>query len=162
MNKGVQILLERMSSNPDEFVPEMPLGAVGRKWRDIIEAVHDRMKGRVGDEPYFALQFLSDEEVLAIHTKLQEIRGDLFTKDIMARLLADDSSREASRHSVGGRSSIGIQNGGSAYATSIMLGKTQLTEQKMRELNEMLEAYEIAREKEKLEQMKRQAKAIGK
>ena len=102
MNKGVQILLERMSSNPDEFVPEMPLGAVGRKWRDIINAVHDRVLGRVGDEPYFNLKFLSDEEVLAIHTKLQEIRGELFTKDIMARLLADDSSREASSQSVGG------------------------------------------------------------
>ena len=113
MNKGVQILLERMSSNPDEFVPEMPLGAVGRKWRDIIEAVQDRVKGRVGDTPYFSLQFLSDEEVLAIHTKLQEIRGDLFTKDIMARLLADDSSREAIRQSVGGglKNSHGYING---------------------------------------------------
>ena len=48
----------------------LAFGAVGRKWRDIIEAVHDRMKGRVGDTPYFSLQFLSDEEVLAIHTSL--------------------------------------------------------------------------------------------
>ena len=64
----------------------------------------DRVLGRVGNEPYFNLKFLSDEEVLALHTKLQEIRGELFTKDIMARLLADDSSREASTDSVGGRS----------------------------------------------------------
>lgn len=167
MNKGVQILLERMSSNPDEFVPEMPLGAVGRKWRDIIEAVHDRIKGRVGDAPYFDLKFLSDEEVLAIHTKLQEIRGDLFTKDIMARLLADDSSREASTDSVGGglKGSHRYAQGWTTtanFSKAIQSSIPMLDEQKKRELYEMLEAYEIAREKEKLEQMKRQAKATSK
>ena len=161
MNKGVQILLERMSSNPDEFVPEMPLGAVGRKWRDIIEAVQDRVKGRVGDTPYFSLQFLSDEEVLAIHTKLQEIRGELFTKDIMARLLADDSSREASRHSVGGGSNnVNTLSAGSVqYATSIALGRSQLTDEKMEILDEMIKAQEA---KVQAELQRKYMKASGK
>jgi len=34
MNKGVQILLERMSSNPDEFIPTLRDGYPA-KWRDM-------------------------------------------------------------------------------------------------------------------------------
>ena len=38
MNKGVQILLERMSSNPDEFIPTLRDGYPA-KWRDILLSV---------------------------------------------------------------------------------------------------------------------------
>jgi hypothetical protein len=44
MNKGVQILLERMSSNPDEFVPDIH-GKYPPKWRDIIISVYMRVEG---------------------------------------------------------------------------------------------------------------------
>jgi hypothetical protein len=44
MNKGVQILLERMSSNPDEFTPDLRNG-YPPKWRNIILSVEMRVKG---------------------------------------------------------------------------------------------------------------------
>ena len=35
MNKGVEILLARMESNPEEFVPDVN-GRYPRKWRDTL------------------------------------------------------------------------------------------------------------------------------
>lgn len=91
MNKGVEILLERMNSNPDEFEGN---SLVASKWRDITEKVYQRVAvihGEAGTDDYWKhqLDFLSDEEVLAIHNKLVSIRADEFTRDVMGRLLAD-------------------------------------------------------------------------
>ena len=101
MNKGVQILLERMTSHPEEFVPSLG-GDYPNKWKQLLRKVDARMndvrgKGLNADLHTPALSFLSDEEVNALHNKLQSIRGDLFTKEVMSTLLADDSdSRELS------------------------------------------------------------------
>ena len=92
MNKGVEILLERMTSNPDEFVPPVPGVFEPIKWSEIISSVYARKHGREGHPPYYDLSFLSDEEVDALFNKLQSIRGDHFTKSVMSTLLTDDSS----------------------------------------------------------------------
>ena len=44
MNKGVQILLERMNSNPDEFIPTLRDG-YPPKWRDILLSIEMRTNG---------------------------------------------------------------------------------------------------------------------
>lgn len=98
-NQGIKILLERMDSNPDEFVqgaPDLPLPP---KWRNIIAEIIDRVK-TMGIETtivpsytipkYTPLPFLSDDEVLAVYEKLNLIRGDLFTKQIMSTLLQEN------------------------------------------------------------------------
>jgi len=86
MNKGVQILLERMSSNPDEFTPDLRNG-YPPKWRNIILSVEMRVKG--GKEYQDQLPFLNDKEIKALWQKMQELQGDLFTKQIMNTLLRD-------------------------------------------------------------------------
>jgi hypothetical protein len=86
MNKGVQILLERMSSNPDEFVPDM-MGKYPPKWRNIILSVGMRVKG--GKDYEDQLPFLSDKEIKALWQKMQELQGELFTKRVMDTLLRD-------------------------------------------------------------------------
>lgn len=102
MNKGVEILLERMTSNPDEFLPEIPSSeypSYPEKWVAVISAIYARKHGREGHAPFYDLSFLSDADIDALFNKLQEIRGDHFTKCVMSTLLTDDSSdkRESER-----------------------------------------------------------------
>lgn len=90
MNKGVQILLERMESHPDEFYLN---SRASLKWRDIVEQIYQRADGQFNDpdaKPHWKhlLHYLSDEEILKLRTKMQAIRADEFTKDVMGRLLA--------------------------------------------------------------------------
>jgi uncharacterized small protein (DUF1192 family) len=84
MNKGVQILLERMSSNPDEFIPTLRDGYPA-KWRDILLSVEMRTNG--GKDYKDQLPFLSDKEIKALWEKMQSLQGDLFTKRVMDTLL---------------------------------------------------------------------------
>ena len=103
MNKGVQILLERMESNPEEFIPHLN-GHYPSKWKWILERIDSRYSSihRAGknDIEYIPeLSFLSDAEVLAIYDTMQRIRGDLFTKQVMDTLLRGDEDQELSRFS---------------------------------------------------------------
>jgi hypothetical protein len=86
INKGVQILLERMSSNPDEFVPDIQ-GKYPPKWRKIILSVEMRVKG--GKDYEDQLPFLTDKEIKALWQKMQQLQGELFTKQVMNTLLQD-------------------------------------------------------------------------
>lgn len=84
MNKGVQILLERMESNPDEFIPTLQ-DNYPPKWRHILMAVEMRAKG--GKEYKDQLPFLNDREIKALWEKMQSLQGELFTKQVMDTLL---------------------------------------------------------------------------
>ena len=86
MNKGVQILLERMNSNPDEFIPTLRDG-YPPKWRDILLSIEMRTNG--GKEYKDQLPFLNDREVKALWEKMQSLQGELFTKRVMDTLLRD-------------------------------------------------------------------------
>jgi hypothetical protein len=86
MNKGVQILLERMNSNPDEFIPNVK-GGYPAKWRDIILSVEMRVKG--GKDYADQLSFLSDVEIIALWQKILRLQGELFTKQVMNTLLSE-------------------------------------------------------------------------
>lgn len=86
LNKGVQILLERMGSNPDEFVPDVR-GYYPSKWRDIILSVSMRING--GKDYKDQLPFLDDKEIKILWEKLRSLQGDLFTKQVMNILLQD-------------------------------------------------------------------------
>jgi hypothetical protein len=86
MNKGVQILLERMSSNPDEFIPDLRNG-YPPKWRNILLSVEMRTNG--GKDYQDQLPFLSDKEIKALWDGMQQLQGELFTKQVMNTLLRD-------------------------------------------------------------------------
>jgi ssRNA-specific RNase YbeY (16S rRNA maturation enzyme) len=87
-NKGVEILLNRMDSHPEEFTERRNLGARSR-WDWIIEQVSRRvLNSHKSDSKYrLDLPFLSDEEVDALHDKYQQLQGQAFTNRIMSELL---------------------------------------------------------------------------
>ena len=82
MNEGVQILLARMDTNPEEFEE-----GNYSKWADIIGAVTARVKEKTEGKDYGKpLPFLSDPEVSALYDKLEDVRRENFTADVMRRL----------------------------------------------------------------------------
>lgn len=86
MNQGVQILLDRMDTNPEEFED------YSGKWGDIIGAVHARKSIPDGHSKDAPLPFLTDPEVNALYDKLEDVRRENFTSDVLRRLA--DAPRE--------------------------------------------------------------------
>ena len=84
MNKGVQILLERLKSNPEEFTPDIT-GRYPDKWRVVLQQV----EGRANSKDCKYLDFLSDAEIAELWRAMQGLRGDQFTKQVMNTLLRD-------------------------------------------------------------------------
>jgi len=80
MNQGVQILLDRMDTNPEEF------DDYSGKWGDIIGAVHARKSIPEGHSKDAPLPFLTDHEVNALYDKLEDVRRENFTSDVLRRL----------------------------------------------------------------------------
>jgi len=80
MNQGVQILLDRMDTNPEEF------DDYAGKWGDIIGAVHARKSIPEAHSKDAPLPFLTDPEVNALYEKLEDVRRENFTSDVLRRL----------------------------------------------------------------------------
>ena len=73
MNKGIEILLARMESNPDEFM------GVNNKWSNLIESHED---------------YMTDEDRKALFAKLHELRMDRFTEHVMKELFKDKETEQ--------------------------------------------------------------------
>jgi len=93
MNKGVQILLERMESNPDEFIPDIH-GRYPTKWSGMLMGI--QMRASKDKDYKDQLPFLNDWEIEALWRKMHEIQGELFTKQVMNILLRDAGAGELS------------------------------------------------------------------
>lgn len=109
MNKGVEMLLRRMESHPEEFAdtydPYRDRGTEG-KWDGIIRQllhrveVIDRDNGHkdasngVRPSRYGKpLGYLTDEEVLILLAKLDEARAKMFEHRVMATLLGANEAQ---------------------------------------------------------------------
>lgn len=94
MNKGVQILLERMQSNPEEFIPDWR-GDYPPKWKRKLDAIARRathIHATKKDHDYYPeLPFLSDDEILELWQAMQNLLANQFTEEVMATLLHDAS-----------------------------------------------------------------------
>lgn len=73
MNKGIEILLARMESNPDEFM------GVNNKWSNLIESHED---------------YMTDEDRRALFAKLHALRMDRFTEHVMKELFKDKETEQ--------------------------------------------------------------------
>ena len=102
MNKGVEILLSRMESHPEEFdwhhrraIATSAAEAFGR-WDWVVEAATRRVENKhQGSSNYrLELPFLTNQEVDALYDKYMSIQGDAFTKRIMSELLRDEEEQE--------------------------------------------------------------------
>lgn len=107
MNKGVELLLKRMESHPEEFEDHShPYQEPTGKWDGIIHQLLHRVEVIDRDNGHKdtsngvravrygkPLGYLSDEEVLTLLAKLDETRAMLFERKVMATLLADEHSK---------------------------------------------------------------------
>jgi hypothetical protein len=91
-NKGVQILLERIKSNPEEFtnLDALSHSKSPSRWGHIIRGVCTRTLYPASKE--IELPYLSDKEVAAMYEALKPLLAQQFTESIMEELLRDDSS----------------------------------------------------------------------
>lgn len=70
MNKGIEILLERMDSNPEEFVVNATIGV--NKWDRLLHNY---------------ASVLDKEDIEAYQAKLKQVAKDQFTAEVMKELL---------------------------------------------------------------------------
>ena len=88
-NKGVQMLINRMDSHPDEFTHRKSLHP-GR-WDWVLEQIIRRVEHKHANTDNYRIElpFLTNEEVDALYDKFMSIQGDAFTHRIMRELLED-------------------------------------------------------------------------
>jgi hypothetical protein len=114
MNQGVQILLERMDTNPEEFEE----GSLS-KWADIMNAVTARKNVPEAHAKNAPLPFLTDPEVNALYDKLEDVRRENFTADVLRRLA--DTPQEITQQGLWDKPSYSTSNvphiGGSLTTT---------------------------------------------
>jgi hypothetical protein len=91
MNKGVQMLINRMESHPEEFTRRKSLNP-GR-WDWVLEQVVRRVEHhhKNTDNYRIELPFLTRDEVDALYDKWISIQGEAFTHRIMRELLDSDA-----------------------------------------------------------------------
>jgi hypothetical protein len=135
MNKGIEILLERMKSNPEEFVPKYDGGTT--KWGSFMQRYR---------------AFLSEEDLEIFDAKHREtvfeyMQGE-FTQAVMKELLDPKPSEDYWADSVmqtKGITSAGTWANTTATATinanSLTLGSTTLREEKLKQI---LEQHDLA------------------
>lgn len=104
MNAGVEILIERMKSNPEEFIDEKGSlvdgdTVVRGRWNKIIIAVLTKKKVRIvkkqtEDVYWKELSWLTDEEIDALYDAFMETMRNRFTGDIMVKLAGETQQVE--------------------------------------------------------------------
>jgi hypothetical protein len=160
MNQGVQILLDRMDTNPEEFED------YSGRWGDIIGAVHARKSIPAGHSKDAPLPFLTDPEVNALYDKLEDVRRENFTADVLRRLA--DTPREQIQEDLFDSRSYSTSNiplgGGALTSTTGAVGtwgKSSVTLAEVQALNEerKQQIIDAMTELNKARQSKRKATA---
>lgn len=100
MNEGVELILRRMETNPEDF--EQCWGYdryhTGRqdKWHIFMEDIRYRadmqVDGRKGVGDSKPVPFLTDEEVAMVYKKWLEIQSVAYTKSVYRELLRDKNA----------------------------------------------------------------------
>lgn len=95
MNQGVELLLQRMDSHPEEFNAYNSDKRVREKWHWVMGSIKTRMDFMArspNDDPvthFESLGFLTDREILILYDKYMSIQADSFSRRVMATLLTD-------------------------------------------------------------------------
>ena len=86
---GVQILLKRMESNPDEFINPNEY-----RWQKVVAGVFARKEG-ISNEGVGAVRGLTDAEVDALHAGFTKLARPAFDEYVMKNIF-DESEERAS------------------------------------------------------------------
>ena len=147
MNQGVQILLDRMDTNPEEF------DDYTGKWGDIIGAVHARKSIPEENSKDAPLPFLTTPEVNALYEKLEDVRRENFTADVLRRLA--DTPKEITQQELWEKpnySTINVPHIGSSLTTTLPHTTGTVT------VTPKLTKEELNLKKLQIEEMKAQAR----
>ena len=84
MNKGVEILLSRIESHPEEFNTFLACSFPTRtsKWLRLAKVILDPDKSA----------FVSDKQRAQFKKEFERIQGDAFTSEVLAVLLNDSNA----------------------------------------------------------------------
>lgn len=83
MNQGVEILIERMRSNPEDFSPDGRFGDTSRRIREGITGENTNKL------PWFTRHLLTETEWEALKAAYIEMSRDAFTRRVMKNLLKE-------------------------------------------------------------------------
>lgn len=107
MHRGMEILMSRMDSHPEEFdITFQHLSA--SRWRFVLKPLIDRCEAVASKEPCFLLGFLSDQEVSDVFAKLMQVQGDACTQMIMNELLQEERGERVPLRRFGGGGADGV------------------------------------------------------
>jgi hypothetical protein len=93
MNKGVELMLQRMDTHPEEFNTHNSDKGVRDKWKWVTNALKTRieyMENPLKADPvmsFESLPFLSDREIILLYDKYMSIQADSFSRRVMSTLL---------------------------------------------------------------------------
>ena len=95
MNQGIEILLARMESHPDEFHNLHMQGNTppGTRWDALLR---EAIKGK----------FTTEEERTALQDKLSSVQGDSFTKAVLQELMREGTRFVLDAHTGAGRAQV--------------------------------------------------------
>lgn len=138
MNRGIELLLARMKSNPDEFEPSAYNVSAGSKWDSLV---HDWR------------YCLTEEELDTYKTALKEVHRELFTQKVMKHILTAGEEHEVVerpkqmpyQHPYN-NSNITLANP-QTTAGVINVGKETIDEQMLAQMKEMIKAEKERRTK---------------
>lgn len=155
MNEGVKILIERMKTNPDEFIAPRNTGA--SKWGHLIESYMDS---------------LDDEDQKAIKDGYKEIHQQRFTEAVMKELLAPEEDDSLGKPWYTGHPSGMLSAGTTLGRSSVTLstnplgawGSSALDAQayQMEQMKLHLDAHKHALKEEEAQQLKKHKTLFGK
>jgi hypothetical protein len=142
MNQGVQILLDRMDTNPEEFED------YSGKWGDIIGAVHARKSIPDGHSKDAPLPFLTDPEVNALYDKLEDVRRENFTSDVLRRLADAPQEIQGDLWGKPSYSTSNLPHIGTPLTKRVTRSQIELmSEREKQDILDAIEAYHDAEEK---------------
>lgn len=137
MNRGIELLLARMKSNPDEFEPSAYNVSAGSMWDNLV---HDWR------------HCLTEEELDTYKTALKEVHRELFTQKVMKHILTAGEEHEVVerpkqmpyQHPY----NTAIASAQSAFtANSLNVGSETIDDQMIAQMKEMIKAEKERRAK---------------
>jgi hypothetical protein len=88
MNQGLAILMERIDTNPEEFVGDGEI-RIPKRWATLIAIALDQSRSGT---------FITPEERAALVAKLAVVRGEHFHKEVLRKLMEDQTGDDSSDH----------------------------------------------------------------
>jgi hypothetical protein len=128
MNKGIEILLERMKTNPEDFRTKRNL-EVSNRWENLVYQYED---------------ILEKEDVEKFKQAIRKLKQEFFTEDVMKELLnpkSEGNPYTVTGTTLGGLSGVTLSPYSNVATTATLtLGNQTLDEKTLKDMKAQLDA----------------------